>query len=360
MPTFSFNHYVPALTWKRAEQAALQSLAVAARAQITPLIDIVPIPVDLDTGGQKKTLEEHVDPAIARINTAWGAAEFFLDPAEVALDLNAQNQSGAVHVFAHAASLGLQFVPVTGLLRTPPEIAAALAHTQRGVALRLEADVLAMPNMPALLTGFLQVHHLQPARVDLILDLGAVVGMPSFAITSTAQAQIQRVPNLGAWRTLTILASAFPLNLAGIVGTTQFPRDEWQAWSSLHAMRATLPRMPAFGDYLIQSPDVQEGYDPRFMPMSPAIRYTLDNEWLILRGQSSKHQRLAAQYPNLAAQLIASSPPYYGQAHCQGCRDAAACAAYAAGFGSPEAWRRLGTMHHLTVATAQLGAVAFP
>lgn len=184
--------------------------------------------------------------------------------------------------------------------------------------------------------------------------------MQPFLFTSSADAQLRRLPHLTSWRTLTLAASAFPTNLGGIQGSALIERSEWQGWRALYDQRNALIRMAAFADYVIQSPHALDGYDPRYMPMSPAIRYTLDQHWWILRGQSSKRARMSTQYPQLAAQLVAQQPPFFGAAHCAGCNGAASCAAAAPGFGSPEAWRRIGTQHHLVLASVQVGGLPVP
>ncbi len=359
MPNFKSNHYVPILTWKQAEQAALDTVPVASRTGLTPLLEVVPIPVDLETGAQNRTLDAHINPSLDRIVAVWGTNdEFFLDPSEVALDISTGGQNGSQFVYAEAQARGLAFIPVTGIRRPPSDIAAAIAHAQLGVCLRLELDDLNRPTLASDITAFLATTGLQPSGVDLIIDLESVATMPRAAIESFARALLQQIPNQTAWRTVTLAGCSFP-ELTGVHGQAFFDRNEWLAWSSIYATRATLVRMPSFGDYSIQSPEVLEGYDPRYMPMSPAIRYTLQDQWLIIRGRSSKVARLALQFPLLAQQLVASGH-FHGVAHCVGCAEADACAHSQPGFGSPVVWRRIGTAHHLMLVTAAVSALPFP
>jgi hypothetical protein len=359
MPKFKGNRYVPVLAWKRGEQNALHSIPNAAREHFTPLLEIVEVAVDLETGEKTKSLEEHVAPAVAKIATAWGAREFFLDPADVANDVCANGTNGAEAVYREANENELHFIPVIGRARSAAELAAARQHRDRGACLRLTTTDLGQVLLPLLVSSFLQSQQLHEQDVDLVIDLGAVANMQTFVFTSTALAALQRIPNIAAWRTLTLLGSAFPSNLGGIQGTQLIDRVEWQGWHELYANRTGLARLPSFGDYAIQSPEVLEGYDPRYMPMSPAIRYTLETQWLIIRGQSSKRVRMATQFPTLASQLV-GSPSFYGAGHCPGCEEASQCASGSGGLGSPEAWRRIGTCHHLVKASSQIAALAFP
>jgi hypothetical protein len=359
MPQFTARHYVPILTWKQAEQAALQATPPQSKSKLTPVLQLVPIPLDLDDGTPTRTPNEHIDPAINRIAPAWGTAtEFFLDPGDVALEQLTSGIDGALHAYQLAAGLQLKFVPVTGIYRAATDQAAALAHRQRGICLRLMTDDLNRTTVIQDLTAFLAAHHLVPGDVDLLVDLESVAAMPSFALTSTTTALLQQLPTIAAWRTVTVAGCSFP-DLTGVHGQQLFDRKEWLSWAGLYANRAAMARMPTFGDYAIQSPEPLEGYDPRFMPMTPAIRYTVNSHWLVIRGHSSKTHGLAAQFPQLANQLLASGH-FLGAGHCPGCADANACATGHAGYGAPAVWRRIGTAHHLVLVSSQVAALPWP
>lgn len=359
------HHYVPVLKWKRAEQAALHTLAPPAKSALTPLLEIVSIPADLDSGDQTKTLEEHVDPAINKIPIAWGTADpFFLDPAQVAGDLSATGMDGANYVFSEAHQLALPFVPVTGVYRPVTEQAAAVAHKHHGLCLRVTHDDITQPGLAADIAAFMTTNKLNGQDVDMVIDIGAIYGQSSLVVSAAFTIAMQAVPNLTAWRTLTVVASAFAENMGVVptLGSMTIERSEWLAWASLYGRRAQtqqIPRLPTFGDYGIQHPTGVEGYDPRYMPMSAAIRYTLTDRWLLIKGQSTKTVSASIQFPRLAAQLIAHRS-FYGAQHCSGCAEANACAGGAPGKGSPEAWRRIGTSHHLAVTTGQLASLAYP
>ena len=137
------------------------------------------------------------------------------------------------------------------------------------------------------------------------------------------------------------------------------PRTEWAVWKLLHSRRATLPRMPNFGDYGIQHPNLPEGFDPRFMQVAPSIRYAGPDEWIILKGQSTKVSGAAVQYPLLATKLM-GMPEYCGSGHCDGSACVDKCSSNTAGLGSLEAWRRIGAIHHITVSVEELAQMPFP
>lgn len=222
-------------------------------------------------------------------------------------------------------------------------------------------DDLARPSIASDILAFMGAYKLDPAKIDIVLDMESVYGQKTIAVASTMNFIVGIIPNQGQWRTFSIVASGFPEHM-GVVqtfGTLRIERVEWLAWQLLHAQRSKLPRMPSFGDYGIQHPSGVEGYDPRYMSTSSAIRYTTDTEWFFIKGQSNKYQKSSTQLPHLAKALIGSNF-FYGGSHCYGCSSAISCAAGQAGFGSLEAWRKIGTAHHLSVVSSQLTSVSFP
>ncbi|WP_437587347.1 beta family protein [Sorangium sp. So ce1000] len=358
----SHYHYVPVLKWKRAEQTALGSLAPHIKSRITPLIELVSIPIDLDSGNQSKTLEQHVGPAIQKLASSWEVnAPLFLDPEAVSADAASDGLGGAAYSFVEAQRSNVPFVPVTGLRRAPHDIVAAVAHAGRGLCLRLTPDDLARTTLYQEFTDFFTEHRLSAQDVDVVIDLESVTGQSAFVIAAAASLALRTIPSADVWRTVTVIASAFPEHM-GVVDTFSslvIERSEWKAWLLLHAQREQLPRLPTYGDYGIQHPTGVEGFDPRYMQMAASVRYTLTDQWLLLKGQSTKRQSPSLQYPGLAKQLIAHAA-YFGQSHCRGCAEAVSCASGTPGLGSPEAWRRIGTSHHIKVAVGQLGAIAPP
>ena len=132
------------------------------------------------------------------------------------------------------------------------------------------------------------------------------------------------------------------------------------AWKSgLYDNQDRLPRLPTFSDYAIQHPAGVEGFDPRTMSASAAVRYALDKTWLLVKGVSTKNLGAKEQFPRLASQLVHGHLKSYfaGAEHCSGCADMQRAADGEANLGSPEIWRRLGTIHHITSAVDQLDAL---
>lgn len=361
---FAHQHYVPVLKSKKGERDALGVIVDAVKDRLTPLIEIDDVPCDAETSEPTRDLEQHCKLNVDELARTWGTTrKLFLDPQLVAPSQGPGGVDGSEYAFQRAGAAGLQFIPVVGLRRTKPEVAAALKHSQRGLCVRLEEDDLADPQLAATLSQFLQSPggERDHGDVDIVVDLASVVDQPVHRVEMLARMYLTAVPHIKSWRTLTVAASAFPQTLGAVQrqSTTTLERTEWLAWARLHAGRGSLVRMPTFGDYAIQHPFVMEGYDPRYMPPSANIRYTLDDEWLILKGQSVRRAPGKAQFQALA-QALTSDARFMGQGHCKGCAEAHACAGGAAGYGASAPWRRIGTTHHLTHVMSQVAALPFP
>lgn len=359
---FGGNHYVPLLKSKPGERDALAQLAPAAKSGLTPLIEVDSVPEDLDTGDPNRSLDRHCTLNIDPLAAAWGTTDrIFLDPIWVATLQSTTNQPGAEYVYQQAQAAGLQFVPVCGLRRGATELTAASNHNARGVCLRIDEVDMASASLANDVNSFLGAVSKAATEVDLVLDLGVVYGSTVPRILGVARAYLTLLPLLTQWRTVTLASCAFPANMAGIPsnGTTTIERTDWLTWQQLHAQRSGLARLPTFGDYAIQHPVPLEGFDPRYMASSANIRYTLDDSWLVLKGSSLRRTPGSNQYSALATALIARQE-FMQAGHCVGCHDITQCAGGAPLMANPTAWRRIGTVHHLSHVRLQIGRLAWP
>jgi hypothetical protein len=201
--------------------------------------------------------------------------------------------------------------------------------------------------------AFMARHNLSHSEVDLIVDLGPVDHLIREGIEALAAAFLAEVPEKTRWRTLTISGCAFPMSMGG-VGRGSYSyveRAEWLVWRDyLFSNRQNLERLPTYSDCGIQHPSGVEGFDPRLMQVSAAIRYGLEEAWLLIKGESTRMTPPSVQFPGLATQLVYGRfrNEFAGSNHCQGCKGMKAAADQEPRFGSAEIWRKLGTIHHIT------------
>ncbi len=354
--SFGPHHYVPVLKVKRGEKAALLALAAPLCSRITPLLEIVERKAD-----KAPTIEKHLDTAFKDLaNSVRPFSRCFLDAREVAAD----GPTATVQVFQRAAAAGMVFAPVTGLSRTA-DVAAAMTHRSHGLALRLTRNEFERGGLTTAINQFLNTHGLSPEQLDLIVDLGAVDQMISAGITTLTEAFLAAIPNSTLWRTLTVSACAFPMSMGGVERHSQLlvERSEWIAWrDGLYAHRNQLARLPTFSDCGIQHPKGVEDFNPRTMQVSAAIRYTLADQWLLIKGESTKKTPPSVQFPALATSLVYGHlrDHFMESTHCQGCDLIKNAADHAPNLGSAEAWRKLGTIHHMTMVMDGLAELPWP
>ncbi len=353
--TFGPDHYVPVLKAKRGEKKALQEIATSLQPRITPLFEIVARSSD-------KGLAEHLKTTFSGLaDAAHPYARCLLDAREIAPD----GPEAATKAFDQADEEGIRFTPVTGISRKA-DISAALAHRSNGVAIRLTREEFESGLIPRELPHFLTRHDLTPEQVDLIVDLGPVDDeLIVTGVINLTELFLDDVPDHERWKTLTVSSCAFPQSMGRVQGRSAdfVDRVEWLAWrDGLHAKRPSLRRLPTFSDCGIQHPSGVEGFDPRVMQVSAAIRYALPETWLLIKGESTRSTPAILQFPELATQLVYGHlrSHFAGSSHCEGCRSAAAAADGAERFGSPLVWRRIGTIHHITRTVGDLLSLPWP
>ena len=124
-----------------------------------------------------------------------------------------------------------------------------------------------------------------------------------------------------------------------------------------------LERLPTFSDCAIQHPTGVEGFDFRYMQVSASIRYASTDDWLLLKGESTRFNPAINQFPQLATRLVYGQlqRDFAGAQHCEGCQMAKDSADGRRGLGSAEVWRKIGTIHHITtVVQDDLASLPWP
>ena len=351
--TFGPRHYVPVLKTKRGEKAALRQMTADLRERITPLLEI--------PQRTEKALPLHLNTAFTDL--AASAALYprcFLDVREIEAD----GPTAAATVFQRAADAGIVFAPVTGISRTA-DVAEALSHRQFGLALRLTRSEFEGGGLNGQLSSFLDARQIQPEEVDLIVDLGPVEELISEGIAALTIAFLSEVPEQARWRTLTVSACSFPLGMGAVERHSHalVERTEWVAWKErLYDARFALERLPTFSDCAIQHPLGVEGFNFRVMQVSAAIRYTLEQQWLLVKGEGTRTVPAALQFPELARRLVYGDLEgyYAGTAHCFGCTGIKMAADGLPKRGSPGVWRRIGTIHHMSAVMQAIDSLAWP
>jgi len=359
MPDFGHEYYVPLLRGKMGEFIALKELSLTARSSLTPLLEVPDRDWDYELEDYRKTVEEHINRYPDLITDNWGLAEIFVDAPSVSeTDVMNDGTHPLEYIFERLSSASSLAIPVTSLSRPATyqqAVQSIVARDGRGVCIRIEWDALSSATFATDLQALLGYLNISEGEVDLVLDLGFIGGdsqipiFQSFATNFIATNSIA----LNA-RTLTLLSSAFPVNLSNFgIGISSTPRSDWHLWQNIIA-NSQLPRLPSFGDYAISNPEIAQ-IDPRLMRMSASIRYTSDDVWFIFKGYGITNAARGgtSQYFDLA-RAITQHRSWCGRTFSWGDAFIDDVANNVAGPGNGQSWRQAPTNHHLHFAVNQI------
>jgi hypothetical protein len=356
---------VPILKSKAGEFQALGDLSHEIIGGLTPLLEVTPFSEFADS---TKTTDALIEGLPERIEKSWGPGRrLFIDGRMVEEDTLTDESEPIAALLTGCRERGIHAIPVTGLRRVTEyqeAVAAALMEDQRGVCLRLASDDLSeTEEMEPELSEVLAKLGCAPEDVDLLIDYGPITEDIRKTIQVALIAQINALPLLREWRSLTFAASAFPQNLAQLDrgALAMIPRSEWTIWTYLARHKARIGRLPDFGDYAVAHPDVVD-VDPRLMRMSPNIRYAHDESWIVAKGaalprksDTKRNPPSREQYPALCRAIV-ESEYWRGADYSRGDTFIAQCAEGSGATGNATTWRRVGTDHHLTTVVRQLAS----
>lgn len=312
---FDSKHYIPILKWKPAEQQALENLTNKEKELISPLIQLVmPQPKLPKLGEAEKSREEQLEeietsfkiklPKIPEeILKSWGKTPAFIDFSLIYTD--SLRIEGLNQVLAVGESLGLSLTPVVNLssdIEIKKATALLIKKYTHGLCLRLvPADFVDLAKLYQEIQNFLTTCSLSEKDVDLLIDLKEKDDEYLKLIALS-----QKIPNLQEWRTFIFASGAFPTDLTKCeLGENYIPRSDWNNWiGQINSKK--LQRYPSFADYTILHPIQKESV--RFFSPSASIRYTLKDEWLVMRGQKGKTVQYLAN-----AQLLSQDQKFNGK-----------------------------------------------
>lgn len=361
---FNSKHYVPILRWKAAEREALELMRPDSRKVLTPLIELVmPQPKS-----QGKSLADQLDESIALfqesqpkivedILKSWGQDPVFIDLHLIDGSIRASSLGGILEA---GREKDIFMIPVINIVPVVDfdsdaktrEVAIAFGKVSKhGICLRLSRADLGSNTLAASIEAFVKVSGFGKNDIDLIVDLQLCVETP----TQVAE-QINKIPDLNAWRTFTLAGGAFPPDLTQFTTPNLYriPRADWDSWSQI---KSSLTREPAFGDYTIQHPiyrDPIRGANP-----SASIRYATQSEWIIMRGMGLRSAKSNghAQYPANANLLINTDEfKSFGEDFSGGDQYIAKIGkdVNSKETGNPKTWLRAGINHHMSCVAAQV------
>lgn len=350
--------YVPVLKGKEGEFAALEALQPDIRRRLMPLIEVPGVPYDYANERPAKSLEDHIGGIAERLFKSCTNAPLYLDLPWFEEDEDLEDGRVALEaVLTDCTKMGVNAIPVVSRISSEKYVAAAgnCANTNRtGVCVRLlvedfEEDTDLEVEVDRLLRG------VEANNSDLLIDLEDLGAEASRAML-VARSIFSMIPRKDTWRRMIMAAASFPEDLSEVDASTitTLARREWELWKTLQKRKGLLPRADLiFGDYAIAHP-VPKEIDPRTMRMSASIRYTAEENWLIVKGRNVRQYGFD-QYFELCKELI-KRQEYLGKEFSWGDAYIADCASGKTGPGNATTWRKVGTNHHLTIVVREIAS----
>jgi len=345
--------YIPCIRWKQGEYLALERLSPKARSSILPLFEVAEIGFDFEKQKENKSIDEHLSTFAKRVKKKWGTSECFvdlrhLDQTERMID----GEHPTNYTFVDLRSKGIVAIPVARIWQDTNNrkaISEIIGFDNRGLCIRISLDEISRPNIAEYLDKLLFEIDIDPKDCDFILDLDAPPNFePLVGFANLLKGVVRDLPYLNIWRSFAIIGTSFPASLSGIKsGISYLPRYEWLLYKELAiTLKKSSVRIPAFGDYVINHPEILN-IDMRFLKPKANIRYTVDDRWLIARGENVKDYGYK-QHQDLC-NLIVNTREFYGASYSTSDQYIYDCAKGRAKTGNLTTWRRVGTNHHLEV-----------
>jgi hypothetical protein len=369
------GRYIPILRWKGAEMAALRLLGEE-RQKITPLVEITPkafrpkvqesgddetaspslIARESPVGESQPNPSEVLTKQTREMLRCWGNAPFYLDLGHI--DGIVPPLVNACHPFTFTANLArnykLSVTPVTSLNRTNEyqnSVAEIMESDLRGACIRVTAEEVLNGSFNQGLGGLLSTLRARVQELDLLIDFGGSVEK-----MSSLAALISSIPELSRWRSLIVAGGAFPKDLQQLqLGSNIIPRTDWL--NLRMAMNdSRIERKIIVADYTIQCGEYREPVE--HCNPSASIRYTLEESWLVMRGEGifNKDGPGTAQWP-ANAMLLCDRSDFYGAPYSYGDKYIFEMSRDRKKNGTAMSWLRAGINHHLTVMSNQIAGL---
>ncbi len=370
------KHYVPILKWKRAEQGALSALAERYRELISPVIELVmPKPKSLFKDKEKtirKSREELFQELITTFRTkriseipeeiikSWGTKPAYIDFSllyTVALKVESIKR-----IFGKAIDSGANLTPILNLSdndEVKKTISKIFKKCTNRICFRIVSSELEdISNLNDQLDGLLQYFDTTRGNIDLLIDLKDIKENDSYYHRYFNFSQ--EIKDLIKWQNFIFACGVFPENLSEctIDEQTLIPRIEWGNW--LDARQKRLKRIPSFADYTVRNPIYNETL--QFYPSTASIKYSLENDWVVLKGKAKKYEDYLAN-----ASLLIQDKRFLGEHFSEGDKFIAEKAKYfptymaqkkngkkPKGTGNTEMWLKAFINHHLTLTAYQI------
>lgn len=349
--------YVPVMVAKRGEFTALSNLQTSISDRVMPVFELPAKKPDTTV------FEKPISKTAAGAGKAWPGRSAFLDISK--WSPNARTESG-IHVLEYAFSQfisnGVAVNPVVGYDRwDAPAYSQALKNirTMHSVTpcIRLDRetiqdDMLDVEYFAERISDIMAALEVSPNNCYVLVDFGNVSTIPVPDLIEDAENAINILRGLG-FKVVIIAGGSMPTAVNEAVDTPDtvgcIPRIEMLAWKAIFS--ESKDRNVIFGDYLIRNPDAVDGV---IAPHTNAkIRYTIENQFFIVRGHSKQISPFTIQHKVLSSKLVRSAH-YTGSSFSWGDSEVLNCSTGSKEIREQTTMIAVDTNHHINVVISEV------
>ena len=349
--------YVPVMGAKKGEFTALTNLPEAISEKVMPAFELPTQKPDT------RLFEKSILRTATSAGKAWAGRPAFLDISK--WKPNARTESG-IHVLEYAFSVfrsnGVPVQPIVGYDRWGDSTyAQALknirvsAQTTPCIRLDREAvrdDMLDVDYFSERMNEIMDSLNVEPANCYVMLDFGNVASLAVPDLIGDVERAVGVLRGLGFGMVI-VAGGSMPTVVNEAVSTANsegcIPRIEMLAWKAVFS--ASKDPAVIFGDYLIRSPNAAENV---IAPDANAkIRYTIVNQYFVVRGHSKRLESLTLQNKRLCATLVASAH-YMGPMFSSGDADVLNCSIGIREIRDATTMIAVDSNHHVAAVVAEI------
>ncbi len=333
------KRYFPILLSKTGELIALSRLTQNVKDEISPVMQILPDSYD--------KVEN-----FGLTNWAFPDNELFLDFSLC----NPFDRIASRNLIRNLVTGGVKVVPVmqnnsdANYITLLQRLVAGGAVTD--ICIHFSADNGGFNSINVEANNLLRTLAISRNEASILLDFGFVDNHNYNEVALSAINIITGITRKQDYNSIIVAASSFPKNLSALTPpgrVYRLQRYEWDIWRNIIAQPG-FNEVVKFGDYGTKYPSPSEA---KFQGTC-SIKYTLEDEYLIYRGEiSSNHAHGNGQYIIFADRLV-SSADYYSAAFSWGDAQISYYAgqplAPVRGFtGNATTWVTISQNHHITL-----------
>jgi len=325
--------YVPLLKAKAGEITALDNLTASHRARILPVVHI----------------GETLSPNFGKkLSAAWGGQPLAIDgsfnhghtgsTASFVNLIQALRSDGTPTMPSVNPSDPAAYVAAVGVLKNP-----------QGLVMKSSLATLASSY------GWIGQQGWSPQEIDLVIDLKHVAAIDPQTFSGYVLSVLhQGAQALSLFRSVTLASAAAPKDHGSLAyGPNRVPRTDWQLWQSTYQLS---PVKLDYGDYCTGHPDLTEPPGAAMANATVSARYTLDTDWLVIKGRSTggvHGQPMAVQYASHAT-TISTDPNFGGIPSCWADGRVQHAASGGQGMGSRQKWAEIAANRHISLVADRL------